>query len=375
MTAVNDEGNYYAGLYWQTGFGAKQNVKVKPNTKYTFSFWIKTEILQGSGYAVAESFNTESLIGGRKDRTMPWTDVKATNEWERKSYTFTTGDTGYIMVGVGLSGSPNFSGLIYLCRPKLEEGNTATPWCAYDGTVDALEQTGIFIKDKKIRLNARNTEVSGDLSVGSLRTMPKLVGDPFIEAHDGEFNIFTFDRKKGIELSVDDSGMPHLIFYDKDGNPAYDLGWTGMKQLTDAFVQDYWSADFLMKEESWTDATAVSKIMESDCRKFYTYHASYNRKTGTYGSNKEYNDVTFVEKSLGNQRIADGWYYPVNNGSLARVGDESVYVYKTRKFQYSNGKMIGFANVYIEQDPVIGAWRFSDYKGGGGVHHSDHGQV
>ena len=131
VAVVNGEGNGYAGLYWQIGFGAKSNVKVKPNTRYTFSFWIRTEILQGRGYAVAESFNMESLTGGRKDRTMPWTDVKATNEWERKSYTFTTGATGYIMVGVGLSGEDNFSGLIYLCHPKLEEGDTATPWCAY----------------------------------------------------------------------------------------------------------------------------------------------------------------------------------------------------------------------------------------------------
>ena len=131
VAVANGEGNYYAGLYWQVGFGAKHNIKVKPNTKYTFSFWIRTEILQGRGYAVAESFNMESLTGGRKDRTMPWTDVKATNEWERKSYTFTTGTTGYIMVGVGLSGEDNFSGLIYLCHPKLEEGDTATPWCAY----------------------------------------------------------------------------------------------------------------------------------------------------------------------------------------------------------------------------------------------------
>lgn len=156
VAAVNGEGNYYAGLYWQTGFGAKQHIKVKPNTKYTFSFWIRTEILQGSGYAVAEGFNMEGLHGGRKDRTMPWTDVKATNEWERKSYTFTTGDTGYIMVGVGLSGENDFSGLIYLCRPKLEEGDTATPWCAYDGTVEALLAGGFDIKNRKFTATADN---------------------------------------------------------------------------------------------------------------------------------------------------------------------------------------------------------------------------
>lgn len=162
VTAVNGEGNYYAGLYWQIGFGAKSNIKVKPNTKYTFSFWIKTEILQGRGYAVAESFNMESLTGGRKDRTMPWTDVKATNEWERKSYTFTTGDTGYIMVGVGLSGGKDFSGLIYLCRPKLEEGDTATPWCAYDGTVEALLASGFSLKDKHFTATSDNFKVQNN---------------------------------------------------------------------------------------------------------------------------------------------------------------------------------------------------------------------
>ena len=162
VTAVNGEGNYYSGLYWQIGFGAKSNIKVKPNTKYTFSFWIRTEILQGSGYAVAEGFNMEGLHGGRKDRTMSWTDVKATNEWERKSYTFTTGDTGYIMVGVGLSGEKDFSGLIYLCHPKLEEGDTATPWCAYDGTVEALLASGFSLKDKDFTATSDNFKVQNN---------------------------------------------------------------------------------------------------------------------------------------------------------------------------------------------------------------------
>lgn len=162
VAAVNGEGNYYAGLYWQTGFGAKQNIKVKPNTKYTFSFWIRTEILQGSGYAVAESINMESLTGGRRGRTMPWTKVPAKNKWERMSYTFTTGDTGYIMVGVGLSGEDDFSGLIYLCHLKLEEGDTATPWCAYDGTEEALLASGWNIKEKEFTATFDNFKVQNN---------------------------------------------------------------------------------------------------------------------------------------------------------------------------------------------------------------------
>ncbi|MDD7596381.1 MAG: hypothetical protein SPJ90_05340 [Prevotella sp.] len=355
------------------------DVTLKPHTQYTISVWVKFKSygLKGSMYVDCASDDGRYCFGGYlyKEHYYDRADI---DKWTRVKYVFDSGESKKMSSLFFACIAEEEEGAqceIWLCRPKLEESNKATPWCAYDGTVDALEQTGIFIKDKKIRLNARNTEVSGDLSVGSLRTRPKLVGDPFIEAHDGEFNIFTFERKKGIELSVDDSGMPHLIFYDKDGNPTYDLGWTGMKQLTDAVVQEYWSADFLMMEDTNTNATAVSNITDAMCTRYYTYHAAYNRKTGIYGSNEEYNGVAFKHENIGSQRIADGWYYPVNNGSLARVADESVYIYGTRKYQYSNGKMIGYENVYIEKDPVTGAWTFSDYKGGGGVHHSDHSQI
>lgn len=346
------------------------DVPLKPNTTYTISVWVKFKSYgkKGRMYIDCASDDGRYCFGGYKYKEHYYdrTDI---DKWQRVRYVFNSGASKKMSALNFCCIADEEGGAqceIWLCRPKLEEGNTATPWCAYDGTVDALEQTGIFIKDKKIRLNARNTEVSGDLSVGSLRTMPKLVGDPFIEAHDGEFNIFTFERKKGIELSVDDSGMPHLIFYDKDGNPAYDLGWTGMKQLIDANVQDYWSADFLMKEDSYTDAVRISKITRDKCKEYYTYHAAYNRKTGFYGSNKEYNNVTFVEKNFNKQRIADGWYYPVNNGSLARIANERAYIYGTQKFQYRNGKMIGYENVFIEKDTENGPWRFSDYKSGGG---------
>lgn len=361
----------FAGLFWEINAGAARNLQLKPNTIYTLSAWVRTEFdtkAQGYGKFAFEAFKArKEELGERVGRlrfkkTDSW--LEPIKEWTRVSATFTTEELLYGSVAMWVNGTKPAT--LYICRPKLEEGDTATPWCAYDGTTEALEQTGIFIKDKKIQLNARNTEVSGDLSVGSLRTTPKVTGDPFIEAHDGEFTIFTFERKKGIDLSVDDSGMPHLIFYDKAGNPAYDLGWTGMKQLTDAVAQEYWSADFLMKEESYTDAKAVSNITRDKCKEYYTYHAAYNRKTGTYGSNEEYNEVTFVEKSFRYQRIADGWYYPVNNGSMARIADERAYIYCTRKFQYSNGKMIGYENVYIEKDTENGAWRFSNYKSGGG---------
>lgn len=362
--------------YKREGWGKWTNigwndVPLKPHTEYTISVWVKFKSYgrKGRMYVDCASDDGRDCFGGYlyKEHHYDRADI---DEWQRIRYVFDSGTSrkmGSLFFCCIADEEEGAQCEIWLCHPKLEEGNTATPWCAYDGTADALEQiSSIFIKNNKIQLNARNTEVSGDLSVGSLKTTPKATGDPFVEVHDGEFNIFTFERKKGIELSVDDSGMPHLIFYDKAGNPAYDLGWTGMKQLTDAVAQEYWSADFLMKEESYTDAKAVSNITRDKCKEYYTYHAAYNRKTGTYGSNEEYNNVTFVEKSFRNQRIADGWYYPVNNGSLARIADERAYIYGTQKFQYSNGKMIGYENVFIEKDTENGAWRFSNYQSGGG---------
>lgn len=370
----------FAGLFWEMNAGAARNLQLKPNTLYTLSAWVRTEFdknAQGYGVFAFEAFKKEKEDSAQRAGKLSFKTASSwfepIKEWTRVSATFTTEELKYGSVAMWMNGTKPAT--LYICHPKLEEGDKETPWCAYDGTEEGLKRTRIDLKNGIINLDSKNTVVSGDLSVGSLKTVPKVTGDPFIEAHDGEFNIFTFDRKKGIELSVDDSGMPHLIFYDKDGNPAYDLGWTGMKQLTDAVVQEYWSADFLMKEDTNTNATAVSNITDAMCTRYYTYHAAYNRKTGIYGSNEEYNGVAFKHENIGSQRIADGWYYPVNNGSLARVADESVYIYGTRKYQYSNGKMIGYENVYIEKDPVTGAWTFSDYKGSGGVHHSDHSQI
>lgn len=368
VTAVNDDGNYYAGLYWQIGFGAKSNVKVKPNTEYTFSFWIRTEILQGSGYAVAESFNMESLSGGRKDRTMPWSDVKATNEWERKSYTFTTGDTGYIMVGVGLSGSPNFSGLIYLCRPKLEEGNTVTPWCAYDGTVDALKRTGIDILTGEIVLDADKTTVKGDLTAKSLQTE----GDPAkgggtVVAKDGVITFYGVNKSvPGIEIGLNEAGEPVLKMY-KNGKFMYDLG------------PDTIFEQVIERENGFTpcDMHRICNTVGNDMEKSfgvnfpnnyrtmvaYVFSEGYKRvgnqtryKVSETKEISTYNGVHFVEqRSVSGitadqlesmSRIADGWYL---NGGGPRVSDSSAPAYDgsnpqgytCRRFgvrYYSNGK-------------------------------------
>ena len=51
---------------------------------------------------------------------------------------------------------------LWLCHPKLEEGDTATPWCAYDGTVDALLESGLDIKNRKMIATADNFVVQNN---------------------------------------------------------------------------------------------------------------------------------------------------------------------------------------------------------------------
>lgn len=368
VTAVNGEGNYFAGLYWQNAYGAKSNIKVKPNTKYTFSFWIRTEILQGSGYAVAEGFNMESLTGGRKDRTMPWTDVKATNEWERKSYTFTTGDTGYIMVGVGLSGGKDFSGLIYLCHPKLEEGNTATPWCAYDGTVEGLKRTGIDIESGEITLDADKTTVKGDLTAKSLQTE----GDPAkgggtVVANGGMITVYGVNKSvPGIEIGLNEAGEPVLKMY-KNGKFMYDLGPDTIFEQVIERENAFTPCD--MHRICNTAGNDMEKSFGGDFpnnyRKMvaYVFSEGYKRvgnqtryKVSDTNEISTYNGVHFAEQRsvsgiTANElesmsRIADGWYL---NGGGPRVSDPSEPAYDgsnpqgytCRRFgvrYYSNGK-------------------------------------
>ena len=81
------------------------------------------------------------------------------DEWQRVRYVFNSGASKKMSVLNFCCIADDEEGAqceIWLCRPKLEEGNTATPWCAYDGTVEALLASGLDIKEKKFTATADN---------------------------------------------------------------------------------------------------------------------------------------------------------------------------------------------------------------------------
>lgn len=139
-----------------------EKIKVKPNTVYTMSAWVRfkpnkanvnmiytmvNETVSTQGLAFMEGSDVQYYVGEIKD-------------WERRHWTFTTKNETLITVLFAHSGTDE--SLMWLCRPKLEEGDTATPWCAYDGTVEALLASGFSLKDKEFTATSDNFKVQNN---------------------------------------------------------------------------------------------------------------------------------------------------------------------------------------------------------------------
>ena len=139
-----------------------EKIKVKPNTVYTMSAWVKflpnRANVNQFYVGVNETVSTQPLAFKEgSDIQYYLAEIK---DWERRHWTFTTKDETLITVLFAHSGTDE--SLMWLCRPKLEEGDTATPWCAYDGTVEALLASGFSLKDKEFTATSDNFKVQNN---------------------------------------------------------------------------------------------------------------------------------------------------------------------------------------------------------------------
>ena len=139
-----------------------EKIKVKPNTVYTMSAWVKfkpnradvnqiyvsvTETVSSQDLAFMEGSDNQYYLG-------------EINQWERRHWTFKTKEETLITVLFAHSGTDE--SLMWLCQPKLEEGNTATPWCEYDGTEEALLATGVDTRNRKVKITSDNFVVQNN---------------------------------------------------------------------------------------------------------------------------------------------------------------------------------------------------------------------
>ena len=157
----------FAGLFWEINAGAARNLQLKPNTVYTLSAWVRTEFdKDAQGYAnfVFEAFKKEKEDSAQRVGELSFKKASSwfepINEWTRVSATFTTEELLYGSVAMWVNGTKPAT--LYICRPKLEEGEETTPWCAYDGTVEALLAGGFSLKDKEFTATSDNFKVQNN---------------------------------------------------------------------------------------------------------------------------------------------------------------------------------------------------------------------
>ena len=173
-----------------------------------------------------------------------------------------------------------------------------------------------------IALMTRDGKVNADLiEAKEVRTTP---GDSglHIEMYEGTFDIFTKDNKKGISMNVDKDGIPHLIFFDTEGNAKYDLGYTGLKELVSAYQAAYWTKQSLVNVTDKGLSAVYPKTVKG--KVWHEYHAARHYATGKLGDNADDDGKYFDYEGFG-KLIPDGWYTAENEqGQYLEGGNESV---------------------------------------------------
>lgn len=174
----------------------------------------------------------------------------------------------------------------------------------------------------KIALMTSDGKVNADLiEAKSIRTSPSSDG-LHINMYEGTFDVLTKDNKKGISMTVDKDGFPHLIFFDNEGNAKYDLGYTGLKELVSAYQAAYWTKRSLVNVTDKGLSAVYPKTVEG--KVWHDYHAARHYATGKLGDDGDNDGKTFDSEDVG-YPISDGWYTDENKqGQYLERGNEAV---------------------------------------------------
>ena len=174
----------------------------------------------------------------------------------------------------------------------------------------------------KVALMTSDGKVNADLiEAKSIRTSPSSDG-LHINMYEGTFDVLTKDNKKGISMTVDKDGFPHLIFFDNEGNAKYDLGYTGLKELVSAYQAAYWTKRSLVNVTDKGLSAVYPKTVKG--KVWHDYHAARHYATGKLGDDADNDGKTFDSEDVG-YPIPDGWYTAENEqGQYLERGNESI---------------------------------------------------
>lgn len=144
--------NSWTGLYFK-------DVRVKPQTKYIFSVWMRMTAKPDNGsYVAIKTYNTS--VTGTEVARIAFPDSQTLNVWALyKVAVSVPAACNRLLIETGV----RKNGAIDLCRPMLEEGDTYQGWSLspYDVTIDdAVVATGLDIKNGIIKATADTFEVN-----------------------------------------------------------------------------------------------------------------------------------------------------------------------------------------------------------------------
>lgn len=143
--------NSWTGLYFK-------DVRVKPQTKYIFSVWMRMMAKPDNGsYVAIKTYNTS--VTGTEVARIAFPDSQTLNVWALyKVAVSVPAACNRLLIETGV----RKNGAIDLCRPMLEEGDTYQGWSLspYDVTIDdAVVATGLDIKNGIIKATADKFEI------------------------------------------------------------------------------------------------------------------------------------------------------------------------------------------------------------------------
>ena len=171
----------YCGLFWGNR-STSPNIKIKRNTKYTASVWVKhgnaavNFQIEGVYHATAADTTRIGWVAG----TTNYPTVKV-GEWQLYTATFSTGNDYDYMECNFWAVSPAGTSL-WLCRPMLEESSEYNGWTESEQDYDyvggnLLDGTGTLTKTGNVTaLNGEVTQGGMGESASLYKMMHKLAG-------------------------------------------------------------------------------------------------------------------------------------------------------------------------------------------------------
>ena len=185
---IGASANSWTGLYFK-------DVRVKPQTKYIFSVWMRMTAKPDNGsYVAIKTYN--NLVGGNELARIVFPGTQTLNVWTLYKVTLNV-PAGTLRLIIEAAVRTN--GGIDLCRPMLEEGEEYQGWSLSPNDVtieDAVQVTGIDLKNGKIKATADKFEVQDN----SGNTTAMVTTDGFftgsIHATNGYFDGLVRNQKR-----------------------------------------------------------------------------------------------------------------------------------------------------------------------------------